>query len=112
MLPATDSSGAFNVLVTLKIPESLQEDVLRLAEDNLPIFARQPGFISAQVYHSHDQTRVLTLLQWESRAAHEACMLSPEWAQCNPQFSVLLDRGTMQMDVRTYETATLMTAEV
>lgn len=105
MPPATEHSGAFTVLVTLKVPESQLEDVLRLARGNLPIFARQPGFISARIYCSHDRTRVLTWLQWETQADHEACMQSPDWAQCDPQFSVLLDRGTMQMDVRTYEPA-------
>lgn len=105
MLPVTDEKRAFTVLVTLKVPESHQQDVLRLAEGHLPIFAQQPGFIAAQVYYSHDQTRVLTFLQWETQADHEACMQSPDWAQANPQFTVLLDKGTMQMDVRTYEVA-------
>lgn len=102
MPPAEDSRGVFTVLVTLKAPESQQEGILRLARANLPIFARQPGFVSARVYASHDRTRVVTQLQWTSQAAHEACMQSPDWAQCDPQFTVLLDRGTMDMDVRTY----------
>lgn len=105
MFSESEDSGVFHVLVTLKVPENLQEDVLRLAQSNLPIFQRQPGFLSARIYHSHDGTRILTALQWASRAAHEACMLSPDWGQCDPQFSVLLDRGTMEMDVRTYEPA-------
>jgi len=103
MLPDNESESYFTVLVTLRVPEGRQEDILRLAEANLPIFARQPGFVSAKVYRSQDGTRVLTWLQWASQADHEACMLSPDWAQCDPRFTSLLDRGTIQMDVRTYE---------
>ena len=103
MLSESHTAGPFTVLVTLKVPENRQGDILRLAEGNLPIFARQPGFLSARVYRSHDGIRILTLLQWASQEDHEACMQSPDWAQCDPRFSALLDRGTMQMDVRTYE---------
>lgn len=106
MSPDNESRGPFTVLVTLKVPEQHQEDILRLAQGNLPIFQEQPGFLSARVFYSHDGTRILTLLEWESRAAHEACMQSPDWSRCDPQFTVLLDRGTMQMDVRTYVNAT------
>lgn len=103
MSTTTDGPGDFMVLVTLKVPENQQRAIVELAQRNLPIFAQQPGFLSARIYRSHDGTRILTLLQWDSPAAHEACMQSPDWAQCDPQFTVLLDRGTMQMDVRTYE---------
>lgn len=98
-----DSRGPFTVLVTLKVPEERQAEILRLAQGNLPVFAQQPGFLSAQVFRSHDGMRILTWLQWESQADHEACMQSQDWAQCDPRFSTLLDRGTIQMDVRTYE---------
>ncbi len=104
--------GDFTVLVTLKVPENHQREIIELAQRNLPIFARQPGFLSAQIYGSHDGTRILTLLQWDSPAAHEACMQSPDWAQCDPQFTVLLDRGTMQMDVRTYDPIVTQLSEV
>lgn len=103
MVFSEESEKQFTVLVTLRVPEGRQEDILRLAEANLPIFARQPGFNSARVFRSQDGTRILTLLHWASQADHEACMLSPDWAQCDPRFLSLVDRGTIQMDVRAYE---------
>lgn len=102
MASPLDHEEVFTVQVTLKVPESRQDEVLQIARHNLPIFARQPGFLSARIYCSHDGTRVLTRLHWASQSDYEACMESPEWAQGDPQLFVLLDRGTIQMDVRTY----------
>lgn len=101
----TTSAGegeVFTVLITLKVPESRQEEVLQIAQKNLPIFARQPGFLSARIYRSQDGTRILNGLNWASQADYEACMESPEWAQGDPQLFVLLDRGIIEMEVRTY----------
>lgn len=102
MASTFDEDEIFTVQVTLKVPESRQDEVLQAARCHLPIFARQPGFLTARIYCSHDGTRVLTCLHWASQSDYETCMQSPEWAQCDPQLFVLLDRGTIQMDVRTY----------
>lgn len=103
MQPATAQKGAFTVLVTLKVPAERQKDILQLARQNLPIFARQPGFLFAEILCSQDQTRVLTCLHWESEADHHACMLSPDWAEGDPEFFELLEQGTVKMEVRAYD---------
>ena len=44
-----------------------------------PIFAKQPGFISASLHRSMDGIRFTTYLQWCSEANHDACMQNPDW---------------------------------
>ena len=93
------------ILVMTRIatsPEDMPE-LLELAEESAPIFARQPGFVGSEIFASTDQTRLVTLLRWRSEADHVACMASADFAELNPRFSSLIDDGRASFEAHVLE---------
>ena len=77
---------------TTTSPDDMSE-LLEIAEESAPIFARQPGFVGSEIFASTDQTRLVTLLRWRSEADHAACMKSPDFGELSTRLSRLVDDG-------------------
>lgn len=73
-----NDNKVFTVLVRFLAPATEQDRVAGLCRDMIPVFRRQPGFVSMALHRSLDGTQVVSYLQWESRADHEACQASEE----------------------------------
>lgn len=48
-----------------------------------PVFARQKGFGRLQTFMSEDGGSFVSVFEWASKADHEACMMSADFASLN-----------------------------
>lgn len=92
------------VVVTQTFYEpDMREAVLKVVESSFPIFRRQPGLRSIQIHHAHDKTHTLSLMVWESKAANDACMSSPDFNDFNPAWQKLLATGKVKFQYMSYD---------
>jgi quinol monooxygenase YgiN len=99
------------VLVTLTCQTpAIQEQILAIADQMLPIFAKQPGFISCAGHRSTDGTQIITYLQWRDRAAHDACQKSNDFGDLGPQLLAHLASGQASIDIKILTVTQVATA--
>lgn len=51
---------------------------------------------------SQDQTEAMTYFQWESLKDHENCYVSPDFAEINPAWTELMERGDLEFSLQVY----------
>jgi len=92
------------VIVTVDAEASVMENLESHAAEGLSRFAEFPGFISGALHRSADGKRLVNYLQWESEAAHLACMNDPRWENepSARRFMDMMMSGEAKVDVRTY----------
>ena len=90
-------------MVQLSVDPENQRELVELSRNMIPVFERQPGFISLDLHRSLDGTQIVTYLQWRSKADHEACATSPEVAAAGNEFLRFLEAGKATMEVKTFE---------
>ena len=91
------------VIVTLRCEPSDQTELVSLARDVLPAFARQPGFVSSALHKSTDGARVVNYLRWQSEADHLACMQSADVAEAGVGFMAFVEGRKVSIDIGVYD---------
>ncbi|QDU63214.1 Tetracenomycin-F1 monooxygenase [Planctomycetes bacterium Pan216] len=93
----------FTVMVRVRMPPEDQQPFLELSYRTIGIFSKFPGFISCHQHRSHDGTEVLSYIQWQNLAAHEACQASPLWQTEGAEMIQYITSGRAEVDVQSYE---------
>jgi len=102
---ATIDTGSprFTVMVRLTVDPADQDALTAVAQEMGDVFAAQPGFVSLTLHKSHDGKRLVTYLQWQDRAAHEACQGNPEVMARGARFMEFLQSGRAEIEVETFD---------
>ena len=93
----------YTVMVRLTVEPENQQRLVDLSAQMVPIFAKQPGFVSLNLHRSLDGQQVVTYLQWRSQADHEACQANPEVAAQGREWMEFIEAGKAAIEVRAYE---------
>lgn len=93
----------FTVVTRTFINEDVFDQVIDLSIRSIPIFRRQPGLISLSQHLSHDKSHLMTYIQWENQQDHEACMVSPDFAEVNDEWQSLTTSGKIRFELSTYQ---------
>ncbi len=87
-----------NVMVLMTVPAEKANEFQRLATATLPIFEKQPGFVSATLHKSADGSKFIQYLQWQTKAQSDACMMSPDWmAEAGQQYMGFVQANGVEM---------------
>lgn len=103
MATITKDNPVFTVMVRLTVKPERQRELVDLSARMIPLFQRQPGFISLSLHRSLDGTQVVTYLQWRSQADHAACQASPEVIGSGREFMRFIETGAATIEVLPYE---------
>jgi heme-degrading monooxygenase HmoA len=95
--------NVFTVVVRLTVSPEDEPEIRALSETMVPVFARQPGFVSMALHRSHDGTELLSYLQWQSRQHHEACQASPEVAAEGREWMEFVGSGRARFEIQTFD---------
>ena len=76
-----------------------QEEALALMTDRAQFMARQPGFLSINLYRSLDGRRIVNHIQWQDRDSLQKAHHCPEFREKWGRF----DRMTDEIDSHLYE---------
>lgn len=69
----------------------------------IPIFAKQPGFISQHIHRSFDETEFISYQQWQSKQDFDRCMANAEVTAVSHEITELVYNRRIRMDIHTYE---------
>ena len=90
------------VIVHLETDPDDMEKVLDLSKLNLPIFAKQKGFISGALHRGQDGKSIVHYMQWETAEDHFACMKSPDFDEVGKEFMEMIQSGKVKFYVDIY----------
>ena len=91
------------VIVHLEFnPEDIDK-VLDLSKQNLPIFAKQKGFISSALHVGKDGKSIVNYMQWETAEDHFACMKSPDFDEIGTELMEMIQSGKIKFSVDVYD---------
>jgi len=94
---------SFVAVSTVQFPVELKDDIHRLGLAMLPIARQQPGFIQVAFHQGLDASETMMYWEWQSRADHEACLKSPDWAALMADSGGLFARDGVTFSLRTFE---------
>ncbi len=97
------NQNSFIVITEVTFSERLKETMENLGKQFAPICAKQPGFRSITFISSHDGTHTRSVIEWESKAHHEACMQSPDFDAFNEEWSKHMASGEIKFSLNTYD---------
>lgn len=101
--------GAFIVITRTQFVDAVGQEDLDLLLASLPIFEKQPGLISIRMHIAEDRSHTMSYMEWRSRADHEACMTSPDFAEFQPRWMGLLASGRAKFEISTYQPLAITT---
>ncbi len=102
-------SASFIVITHTHFVGPVGNEDLELLLASLPIFEKQPGLVSIRMHIAEDRSHTMSYMEWRSRADHEACMTSPDFADFQPRWSGLLSSGRATFKIDTYQPLALTT---
>ena len=94
---------SFVAISKVKYPAALQEQIHEVGLKMLPIARQQPGFIAVRFHQSCDADETMMYWEWESRADHEACMASENWAAIMAQSESVFSAAGIEFSIETYQ---------
>jgi heme-degrading monooxygenase HmoA len=104
MVTICDDNSVFTAIVRIDLQQpDDQPALIEAATRMIPVFRKQPGFISLSLHRGLRGTEIVTYLQWRSKADHEACQSNPEVIAAGQAFLVYLASGRATIDVQTFE---------
>ncbi len=99
--------GKDNRVVTVMVRFSVQpaeaERLMEMSRRIMPLFAAQPGFVSANLHVSQDRTELVQYLQWRCAADHYACMANEQLQQIGEEMMDLVMSGQLGMEMHIYD---------
>ena len=93
----------FVVMTQTFYEPELREEILTAAEESFPIFRKQAGLISIRMHEAHDHTHTMTVMEWQSKEHHEACMRSPDFGTWNEKWEKMMSSGKARWELFTYD---------
>jgi heme-degrading monooxygenase HmoA len=93
-LPMSDLKTATQSITQITVIETepgKQKEVLTVMKERANFMARQPGFISINLYRGLDERRIVNHVRWESRELLHAAHKSPEFRKEWRRFDALTD---------------------
>ena len=94
--------NVFTVIIEIDVDKDIADKYQEISMEWVPFFANQPGFISQTNHRSHDDTKFITYLQWETEQDHLNCKNSGDMDP-ESDFMKLLTSGKIRMIDRTYD---------
>lgn len=91
------------VIVQLTCEPGDQDKVIELSKENLPVFAKQKGFIGSVLHKSRDGKTIINYLQWKTAEDHFACMESPDFDGVGKEFMEMIQSGQVKFYVDIYD---------
>ncbi|MFQ5994547.1 MAG: antibiotic biosynthesis monooxygenase family protein [Acidiferrobacterales bacterium] len=79
-----------------------KDDVLSFSREAAKLFPRQKGFRGIKTYLSDDGDELVSVIEWETRADHEACQQSPDFGPVLPGWIILLESGRVKFEVKVF----------
>lgn len=108
-MPTIRNDKTATVLVLCDCKPGDIEEATRLAKEMIPVFAKQPGFVSASLHVSEKRDRFVQYLQWRTVADHLACQKSEDWkAPGASAFWRLMQEGKVKVDAQVYDVAAVL----
>lgn len=93
-----------HVVITQTFYEAEMRDrVLEITKKSFSVFCKQKGLISIQTHNCEANTHTMAIMEWESKTDSENCMISPDFAEFNPQWQDLLATGKVNFKIMNYE---------
>ncbi len=109
-IAVSENQDFVTVIVQLGFDPELKARVLELSKLNLPIFAKQKGFISGTAHLSADEKSLLTYLQWETVEDHLNCMKSQDFdVEEGRAMTELIESGKVKFEVNVYSVEHIFT---
>ena len=99
--------NVFVVWTRTSFSPELREEILNLAHRSWPVFSTLPGFISMRAHIGEDQNETMTLLEWESKEHHEACMIDPAWGDMAGEWDRYMQDERVNFEMRIYNKVSL-----
>ncbi len=75
---------------------------MELSRTAIPIMEKQKGFVNAQCFIREDKLQLMSILEWESKEDHEACMASSDFNEFNAEWEEMLKSGEIQFKLECY----------
>ncbi len=94
--------ATFIVQTKTHYTQDVKEQYFELARNAFEIFKKQPGFVSAKPFISEDDTHTMTIIEWQTKADHEACMASPDFTEFNATWEKLMHSGAIKFELNCY----------
>lgn len=98
----SENNALVTVIVHQKFEPALYDRVLEASKSAISRFEGRPGFVSLSL-HASKTGRLVSYLQWETVADHEACVNDPTWQTEPCPMQQLLESGQLEMDVAVYD---------
>ena len=86
-------------------PQLLKEVAETIENDVLPELRKQSGFLGTKLYRRRDGIELVQCTDWDSLDAHDVSSTSAEMAMVGRRLMELLDSGSVELYVDTYEIA-------
>lgn len=97
------NTNSFLVITEVSFAESLKATMENLGKKFAQICAKQAGFRSINFISSHNGKHTRSIIEWESKAHHEACMQSPDFNQFNDEWEKHTKNGAITFSINTYD---------
>lgn len=94
---------SFVAVSKVKYPEALKKEIQDVGLAMIPIAKRQPGFISIAFHQSNTSNETMMVWEWESGAAHEACMASTDWQAVMEKSAPLFETEGTLFSLETFD---------
>jgi heme-degrading monooxygenase HmoA len=91
------------VMVLVRSTPQYQQELLNLSAEAVKYMKTLPGFIAHTLLKSQDGTLVISRIEWETLANHEACIANSNWTKMKQEWASYLDSGKATMDVHVLE---------
>jgi hypothetical protein len=98
---------SFKAISRVKFPDSMRDKVISVGVKMLPIANRQAGLISVSFNESVDSNETMMIWDWESKADHEACMASEDWAQLMQESASIFQTEAVEFFISYYESVAI-----
>lgn len=104
MVTIRNDNSVFTAIVRIDLEQpDDQPALIEAARRMIPVFEKQPGFVSVSLHRGLRGTQIVTYLQWRNKADHEACQRNPEVMAAGQDFLAYLVSGRASIDVQTFE---------
>lgn len=94
---------SFVAVSKVKYPKVLKKEIQDVGHAMIPIAKSQPGFISIAFHQATEANETMMYWEWDSQAAHEACMASADWQAIMEKSRPLFEAEGTAFSLETFE---------
>jgi heme-degrading monooxygenase HmoA len=89
------------VITRTTVPSEKMSWAIETARKSDPVFRKQPGLYGLKTYVGEDGQSLSSVFEWRSKADHEACMQSPDFAQLGAEWGEMFASDAAKFEVWT-----------